>query len=116
LNLSYIFISHDLSVVEHVSDDVAVMYLGSIVEYGSAEEVLSTPHHPYTQALVSAIPEMDIAKKKQRIVLSGDPPNPEDIPTGCPFHPRCQHAMAICGKTSPELRVTKERKIACHLY
>ena len=116
LNLSYIFISHDLSVVEHVSDDVAVMYLGSIVEHGSAEEVLNTPLHPYTQALVSAIPEMDMAKKKQRIVLSGDPPNPEDIPTGCPFHPRCQHAMAICGKTSPELRVTKERKIACHLY
>ena len=116
LNLSYIFISHDLSVVEHVSDDVAVMYLGSIVEYGSAEEVLNTPLHPYTQALVSAIPEMDIAKKKQRIVLSGDPPNPEYIPSGCPFHPRCQHAMAICGVTLPELRVTKERKIACHLY
>ena len=116
LNLSYIFISHDLSVVEHVSDDVAVMYLGRIVEYGAAMKVLGTPLHPYTQALVSAMPEMDVAKKKQRIVLSGDPPNPEDIPSGCPFHPRCQHAMAICGETLPELFLTQDRNVACHLY
>ena len=116
LNLSYVFISHDLSVVEHVSDDVAVMYLGRIVEYGAAEKVLSAPLHPYTQALVSAVPEMDIARKRQRIVLSGDPPNPEDIPSGCPFHPRCQHAMAICSQSLPELLVAQDRKVACHLY
>lgn len=116
LNLSYVFISHDLSVVEHVSDEVAVMYLGRIVEYGKAEKVLSAPLHPYTQALVSAIPEMDVAKKKQRIVLAGDPPNPEDVPSGCPFHPRCQHAMAVCSETLPTLKVAEGRSVACHLY
>lgn len=116
LKLSYVFISHDLSVVEHVSDEVAVMYLGRIMEYGKAEKVLSAPLHPYTQALVSAIPEMDVAKKKQRIVLAGDPPNPEDVPSGCPFHPRCQHAMAVCSETLPTLKVAEGRSVACHLY
>lgn len=116
LNLSYVFISHDLSVVEHVSDEVAVMYLGRIVEYGKAESVLSAPLHPYAQALVSAIPEMDVAKKKQRIVLAGDPPNPEDVPSGCPFHPRCQHAMAVCSETLPTLKTAESRLVACHLY
>lgn len=115
LNLSYVFISHDLSVVEHVSDEVAVMYLGRIVEYGKAESVLSAPLHPYTQALVSAIPEMDPQNKKQRIVLTGDPPNPENIPAGCPFHPRCQYAMAICSKTLPALDARQGRNVACHL-
>lgn len=116
LNLSYVFISHDLSVVEHVSDEVAVMYLGRIVEYGTAQSVLSAPLHPYTQALVSAIPEMDPQNKRQRIVLTGDPPNPENIPAGCPFHPRCQFAMAICSKTLPTLDVRRGRNVACHLY
>lgn len=116
LNLSYVFISHDLSVVEHVSDEVAVMYLGRIVEYGKAESVLTAPLHPYAQALVSAIPEMDVAKKKQRIVLAGDPPNPEDVPSGCPFHPRCQHAMAVCSETLPTLKAAESRLVACHLY
>ncbi len=116
LGLSYIFISHDLSVVEHVSDDVAVMYLGQIVEYGKAAQVLRAPLHPYSQALVSAIPEIDPQKKKQRIVLTGDPPNPEDIPQGCPFHPRCRQVMAICRQTPPALRTTQDRRVACHLY
>ena len=116
LGLSYIFISHDLSVVEHVSDDVAVMYLGQIVEYGKAAQVLRAPLHPYSQALVSAIPEIDPQKKKQRIVLTGDPPNPEDIPPGCPFHPRCRQVMATCRQTPPALRVTQDRRVACHLY
>jgi oligopeptide/dipeptide ABC transporter ATP-binding protein len=114
--LSYIFISHDLSVVEHVSDAVAVMYLGRIVEYGKTELVLGFPLHPYTQALVSAIPELDPKKKKQRIVLTGDPPNPENIPAGCPFHPRCQYAMAICSQTLPALDARQGRNVACHLY
>lgn len=116
LGLSYVFISHDLSVVKHVSDDVAVMYLGQIVEYGRVEQVLGSPLHPYTQALVSAIPEIDPKRKKPRIVLAGDPPNPEDVPPGCPFHPRCQHAMAICRKTPPAPVVMQGQKVACHLY
>jgi oligopeptide/dipeptide ABC transporter ATP-binding protein len=116
LGLSYIFISHDLSVVEHVSDDVAVMYLGQIVEYGKAGQVLRAPLHPYSQALVSAIPEIDPQKKKQRIVLTGDPPNPEDIPPGCPFHPRCRHVMALCRQMPPELRAAQNSVVACHLY
>jgi oligopeptide/dipeptide ABC transporter ATP-binding protein len=116
LNLSYIFISHDLSVVEHVSDEVAVMYLGGIIEYGEALRVLNSPLHPYTQALVSAIPKMDAEKKRQRIVLPGDPPNPEAVPLGCPFHPRCQHAMAVCRETYPVLHLAEGRKVACHLY
>jgi oligopeptide/dipeptide ABC transporter ATP-binding protein len=116
LGLSYIFISHDLSVVEHVSDEVAVMYLGQIVEYGKAAQVFRAPLHPYSQALVSAIPEIDPTKKKQRIVLTGDPPNPEQFPQGCPFHPRCRQVMAMCKHTPPALRVTQDREVACHLY
>ncbi len=116
LKLSYIFISHDLSVVEHVSDEVAVMYLGRVVEYGVAERVFGSPLHPYTQALVSAVPEVDPEKKRQRIVLAGDPPNPENIPPGCPFHPRCRSAMASCRETPPALKVTQGRAVACHLY
>ncbi len=95
---------------------MAVMYLGRIVEYGIAEQVLSSPLHPYTQALISAVPEIDPEKKRQRIVLAGDPPNPEDIPPGCPFHPRCQFAMATCSETPPALKVAQGRVIACHLY
>ena len=116
LKLSYIFISHDLSVVEHVSDEVAVMYLGRIVEYGMAERVFGSPLHPYTQALISAVPEVDPKCKKPRIVLSGDPPNPENIPQGCPFHPRCRSAMASCKDTPPALKDTQGRTVACHLY
>ena len=116
LGLSYIFISHDLSIVEHVSDDVAVMYLGQIVEYGKTAQVLRAPLHPYSQALVSAIPEIDPNKKNQRIVLTGDPPNPEDIPPGCPFHPRCRQVMAMCRQMPPALRAAQDRVVACHLY
>jgi oligopeptide/dipeptide ABC transporter ATP-binding protein len=116
LKLSYVFISHDLSVVKHVSDEVAVMYLGRIVEYGVAGQVLGSPLHPYTQALISAVPEIDPEKRRQRIVLAGDPPNPENIPPGCPFHPRCQFAMTSCRETPPALKVTQGRTVACHLY
>ena len=116
LNLSYIFISHDLSVVEHVSDEVAVMYLGRVVEYGASEKVFATPLHPYTQALVSAVPEIDPRKKRERIVLAGDPPNPEHIPRGCPFHPRCRFAMDFCRESVPPLRLEQGSMVACHLY
>ena len=116
LGLSYIFISHDLSVIEHASDEVAVMYLGKFVEVGKAEQVLHAPLHPYAQALVSAVPEIDLTKKKQRIVLAGDPPNPENIPPGCPFHPRCNHAIPKCQTLVPSLEAVEQRKVACHLY
>ena len=115
LKLSYIFISHDLAVVEHVSDDVAVMYLGRIVESGKAETVLGSPLHPYTQALVSAVPGIDPSRKKQRIVLAGDPPNPENMPSGCAFHPRCLYAVAQCRETRPALRDKQGHSVACHL-
>lgn len=116
LGLSYIFISHDLSVIEHASDAVAVMYLGKFVEVGKAGQVLHAPLHPYAQALVSAVPEIDVTKKKQRIVLAGDPPNPENIPAGCPFHPRCNFVMSKCRSVVPALAFVEHRKVACHLY
>lgn len=116
LGLSYIFISHDLSVVRHVSDKVAVMYLGRIVEQGPAEVVLGSPLHPYTQALLSAVPEIEPAQRKQRIVLSGDPPNPENVPPGCAFHPRCSRAFGPCANMLPSLADHQGRSVRCHLY
>ena len=116
LGLSYIFISHDLSVVEHVSDDVAVMYLGRIVEYGPAEKVFVNPSHPYTKALLSAVPEIDPAKRRERIVLIGELPNPENMPTGCPFHPRCASAMDKCGSQVPQRIILSGVEVACLLY
>jgi peptide/nickel transport system ATP-binding protein len=113
-NLTYIFISHDLSVVEHVSDRVAVMYLGRIVEEGSAIQVLHRPRHPYTEALVSAVPG---AKKQARIVLTGDPPSPEAIPEGCRFHPRCPKVFDICHRTPPpSVGGQGNSRVECHLY
>jgi oligopeptide transport system ATP-binding protein len=115
LRLSYIFISHDLSVVQHVSDRVAVMYLGRIVEEGEAEAVLVGPSHPYTQALISAVPEIDPGKRKAHILLQGDPPNPEHIPSGCAFHPRCRMAMDICRVQDPDFRSAGRSRARCHL-
>jgi oligopeptide/dipeptide ABC transporter ATP-binding protein len=115
LNLSYIFISHDLSVVQHVSDRVAVMYLGRIVEEGIAEAVLGEPSHPYTKALISAVPEMDPGKRKKHILLQGDQPNPENIPPGCAFHPRCALAIDICRRELPSFRSNGPLRTRCHL-
>jgi oligopeptide/dipeptide ABC transporter ATP-binding protein len=105
LSLAYLFIAHDLSVVEHVSDQIAVMYLGRIVEIGVARDIIGRPRHPYTRALLSAVPVPEPGRRRERIVLSGDIPSPSAPPTGCPFHPRCQHPLkdADCARIVPPL-------------
>ncbi len=117
LGLTYIFIAHDLSVVRQVSTRTAVMYLGSIVESGPTEQVFRAPAHPYTEALVSAVPvpEVDPAGRKGRIVLEGDVPSPMNPPAGCRFHPRCRLAAARCRSERPALRpIADGRQVACH--
>ena len=117
LGLSYLFISHDLAVVKHVSDRIAIMYLGRIVETGDAQTLYNSPAHPYTQALLSAIPVPDPLHKSQRQILQGDVPSPIDPPTGCHFHTRCPHTEARCRAESPILRPVNGRgqQKACHL-
>ncbi|MEH7144343.1 ABC transporter ATP-binding protein [Priestia megaterium] len=116
-DLTFLFIAHDLSVVRHMSDRIGVMYLGGLVEIADKKSLYAEPLHPYTQALVSAIPEPDPRKKKQRIILQGDVPSPIDPPKGCAFHPRCIHAMAECSQTKPALKeVRPGHQVACHLY
>jgi oligopeptide/dipeptide ABC transporter ATP-binding protein len=114
--LAYLFISHDLAVVEHLSHSVLVMYLGRIVESGPAKALCREPRHPYTQALISAVPVVDPDSKRKRIVLSGDVPSPINPPAGCPFHPRCPVAEARCRTELPSMReVLPGRWVACHL-
>jgi len=114
--LAYLFIAHDLSVVEHISRRVAVMYLGRIVELSGARELYTTPRHPYTEALLSAVPVPDPTAKRQRIVLQGDVPNPVRPPSGCHFHPRCPRVMERCRTEAPLLReVSPGHLAACHL-
>ena len=117
LGLTYLFISHDLSVVEALSDRVAVMYLGKVVELAQTYELFKNPMHPYTKALFSAIPIPDPTVKRERIILKGEVPSPVNPPSGCRFHPRCPHAKEICKEKEPQLlEVRPGHFVACHLY
>lgn len=115
-DLTYLFIAHDLKVVEHISHRVAVMYLGKIVEIGDYKEIYANPQHPYTKALLSAVPNPDPTAKKDRIILAGDPPKATQPPKGCQFHPRCFMAEDLCSQTKQELRAApgvEQHKLAC---
>ena len=114
-NLTYLFISHDLSVVRHISDRIAVMYLGSVAEVAEKAQLYSNPMHPYTKALLSAIPLPDVKKKRQRIILQGDVPSAYNPPSGCKFHTRCPYATDRCKQEIPVLRqMEKGHQVACH--
>ncbi len=118
MKLTYLFISHDLSMVQYVSDRIGVMYLGKMVEIADKIELYKNPCHPYTQALLSAIPIVDYENKnkKERILLGGEIPSPLNIPSGCRFRTRCQHAMELCSKIEPPLKeISEGHKVACHL-
>jgi oligopeptide/dipeptide ABC transporter ATP-binding protein len=116
LDLTYLFISHDLGVVRHMADRVGVMYLGKLVEVADTKEFYREPLHPYSQALLSAIPLSDPRVKKKRIVLSGDVPSPANPPGGCPFHTRCPAVMDVCRTVAPQLKpVPSGHQVACHL-
>ncbi|MEI6856136.1 dipeptide ABC transporter ATP-binding protein [Psychrilyobacter sp.] len=115
-DLTYIFISHDLSVVEMIADRIGVMYLGKLVEIADKNNLYSSPMHPYTKALLSAIPVIDPTKKKKRIILKGDIPNPINLPTGCPFSTRCPQVLDVCKDKMPELiKLSDSHSVACHL-
>ena len=116
LDLTYLFIAHDLSVVKHISDRVAVMYLGRIVEMARTDELFADPLHPYTQALLSAAPVPMPGKKGRRLILGGDVPSPLNPPSGCPFHPRCFRAMQRCRHDAPESCEREGHFVVCHLY
>lgn len=116
-NLTYIFISHNLSVIQHICDHVGVMYLGKMMEKASDEELFLHPKHPYTEALFSAIPMPDPTAKRERIILTGDVPNPINLPPGCRFHNRCRYKMDVCARVEPDfVDIGREHFVACHLY
>ena len=116
-NLSYMIIAHDLAVVEHICDRIAVMYLGNIMEMASYKNIYLNPKHPYTKALLSAVPVPDPNVKKNRVILKGDVPSPIDPPNGCPFHPRCAYKLEICDKEKPVLKdIGGDHYVACFLY
>jgi oligopeptide/dipeptide ABC transporter ATP-binding protein len=116
LGLTLLFISHDLRVVEHLSDRVAIMYLGKIVEIGTRDQVYGDPHHPYTRALLAAVPTPDPARRAEPPPLRGDVPSPMSPPPGCAFHPRCLHAIEVCRRDTPALEGARGREVACHVF
>jgi oligopeptide transport system ATP-binding protein len=117
MHLTYLFISHDLRVVEHISHRVAIMYLGKVVELANSETIYRDAKHPYTRALLSAVPLPDTGKKKERVVLQGDVPSPVNPPSGCTFHPRCSYREAICDQTEPPLDFDAEgHGVSCHVF
>ena len=111
--LAYVFVSHDLSVVRHIADEVMVIYLGHAVEIGTRDAIFSAPKHPYTRALLSATPIAEPGAKKSRVILKGEPPSPFNPPKGCAFHPRCPEAMERCAREAPPLEVKAGREVAC---
>ena len=115
MKLTYVFVAHDLGVVRHISDRIAVMYLGKIVELGSVEEIYNNPQHPYTKALLSANPRIDQSAQSTRQILTGDIPSPLNRPSGCSFHTRCPIAVAECSTREPELRRIGAVDVACNL-
>jgi oligopeptide/dipeptide ABC transporter ATP-binding protein len=116
-HLTYLFIAHDLSLIHHISDRVAVMYLGRIVEEGSTDDLYANPRHPYTQALLAAIPSVDRSARRQRILLQGTVPSPINPPGGCPFHPRCfARDRADCTERLPPYFQVGRQRVACWLY
>jgi oligopeptide/dipeptide ABC transporter ATP-binding protein len=115
LGLTYLFVAHDLSVVKHISDRVAVMYVGQIVEVAETEELFNSPKHPYTEALLSAVPKPDPRVRSKRIVLEGDVADPANPPPGCYFHPRCGYATDVCRTVTPSLEeILPGRFVSCH--
>ncbi|HET7008852.1 MAG TPA: dipeptide ABC transporter ATP-binding protein [Candidatus Binatia bacterium] len=117
MHLTYLFISHDLRVVEHISHRVAIMYLGKVVEIAKSDTIYRDAKHPYTRALLSAVPIPDMNKKKERVILEGDVPSPVNPPPGCTFHPRCSYREAICSQTEPPLEFTPDgHGVSCHVF
>jgi oligopeptide/dipeptide ABC transporter ATP-binding protein len=117
MHLTYLFISHDLRVVEHISHRVAIMYLGKVVEIAKGDEIYRDAKHPYTRALLSAVPMPDTSRKKERVVLEGDVPSPVNPPPGCTFHPRCSYRETICSQSEPALEFDAARHgVACHVF
>jgi len=115
MGITYLFIAHDLSVIEHISHNVAVVYLGKIMEIAPSKELYRSPKHPYTESLLSAVPVLNPSYKKKRILLKGDPPSPSSPPSGCSFHPRCRYREQICEEQEPSLLDTSSgHKVACH--
>lgn len=116
-NLTFLFISHDLSVIKYLSDRIAIMYLGEVVEIGRTEEIFKNPKHPYTKALLSSVPELNPQDEKERIHLQGELPSPEKLPTGCKFHTRCPYVMEICKTSTPQVKEFSDtHNCKCFLY